>query len=657
MKAPSATGIALDKSELSLTIGGEATLVATLSPAGATGQVSWSSSAEAVATVDQTGKVTAVSAGTAVISAAIGNGVVASCTVTVSAAAIKATSIELSATSGELHPGDKVTLTASVLPADTTDKVTWSTSDQAVATVEDGVVTAVAIGTATITATAGDVQANYALTVSRDPRWSTEFSITAVSSIVLPEDGKETADAYTVIAKISAITNTTYGNGDAVTEDGTAFAIYGMYNLNGKVRYDKMAEDEKPVAGDIVVLSGKFLLYKGAPEIKNARLLQRNGVVCALPALESIALNKQEETLNVGDTLNLVVSGTPADAEVGEVTWTSSDEAVASVANGVVTAVAAGTATITATVGELTATCAITVSGAAATTTTIGLTAENVLGYSGTNIAYPSDSTPVTATVSGMGVAAVGCAAYGDGIQMRTKNGITSAVYNTTEVDINKIEFVWAASKTVTAGKDYHLIVEFSNSADFSTLVGSKTNVQVNETTKLAEIAPTAAAKYFRVSHGNQGAVYLDKINVVVNSSSDPVSNPLPLAAGKDTKVEGAGFWVYLDNTDLGITGANAADIIATANITITLEEGNTPESAQAAVTGFLGSAAKTQAETLGDVLQFDSYEGNTVRLFFTAQAGVDASWQMKHTVAIELTIGGVTYSSTLVFIGGVLQA
>ena len=151
------------------------------------------------------------------------------------------------------------------------------------------------------------------------------------------------------------------------------------------------------------------------------------------------------------------------------------------------------------------------------------------------------------------------------------------------------------------------------------------------------------------------GATYLGSI--VVENEAAPAGNPLPLAADKDTKVEGAGFWVYLDNTNLGITGANAADILATAKITVTLEEGNTPESAQAAVTGFLGSAAKTQAETLGDVLQFDSYEGNSVRLYFTVQAGVDASWQMKHTVAIELTIGGVTYASSLVFIGGVLQA
>ena len=153
-------------------------------------------------------------------------------------------------------------------------------------------------------------------------------------------------------------------------------------------------------------------------------------------------------------------------------------------------------------------------------TKTIAITAANLLGYAGTNVAYPSDSTPVTATVDGMGLAAVGCGAYGDGIQMRTKNGIVSAVYNTTEADINKLEFVWAATKDVTAGKEYNLWVEFSNKADFSELVGTKQNVKVDATSKLGEAVPTAAAKYFKVSHPNQGAVYLDAINVVINEAA-----------------------------------------------------------------------------------------------------------------------------------------
>ncbi len=78
-------------------------------------------------------------------------------------------SISLNQTSASLKVGETVTLTATVKPDDATNKtVTWSTSDASasVATVENGVVTAKMIGTATITAKAGDKTATCAITVT-----------------------------------------------------------------------------------------------------------------------------------------------------------------------------------------------------------------------------------------------------------------------------------------------------------------------------------------------------------------------------------------------------------------------------------------------------------------------------------------------------------
>ena len=146
------TAISLDKSSASIGVGGTVTLSPTLTPTNATESVVWSSSDDDVATVVN-GVVTGVAEGTATITAASpSDGTIkATCEVTVSAA-VAVTSVFLDKTSATLEVGETETLTATVAPADATNKnVTWESSDEDVATVEDGVVTAVGVGSATIT--------------------------------------------------------------------------------------------------------------------------------------------------------------------------------------------------------------------------------------------------------------------------------------------------------------------------------------------------------------------------------------------------------------------------------------------------------------------------------------------------------------------------
>ena len=81
--------------------------------------------------------------------------------------AISVTSISLNESSVKLFCGTSYELIATVLPDSATDKsVSWSTSDASVATVDNGVVTAKKVGTATITAKAGDKSATCAITVA-----------------------------------------------------------------------------------------------------------------------------------------------------------------------------------------------------------------------------------------------------------------------------------------------------------------------------------------------------------------------------------------------------------------------------------------------------------------------------------------------------------
>ena len=165
-----ATGVALGKSSTSLQVGQSETISFSVQPAGASQSVTWSTGNAAVATVDATGKITAVSPGTAVITATTGNGKTANVTVTVSAAT--ATGVTLGKSSTALQVGQSETIGFTVQPAGAAQSVTWSSSNPAVATVDSatGKITAVSVGSATITAkTANNKTATCTVTVSAAP--------------------------------------------------------------------------------------------------------------------------------------------------------------------------------------------------------------------------------------------------------------------------------------------------------------------------------------------------------------------------------------------------------------------------------------------------------------------------------------------------------
>ena len=163
------TGVTLDKTTLNLVVGSSEKLTATVTPNNATDKtVEWKSSDSAIASVDGSGNVTAVKAGSATITVTTKDGSkTASCTVTVASNEVAVTGITLDQTTATMIVGDILTLKATVTPDNATDKkVTWSSSDDAVASVdENGNVTAIAPGNVDITAKAGDYSETCSVTV------------------------------------------------------------------------------------------------------------------------------------------------------------------------------------------------------------------------------------------------------------------------------------------------------------------------------------------------------------------------------------------------------------------------------------------------------------------------------------------------------------
>lgn len=208
--------------------------------------------------------------------------------------------------------------------ADSKTEVEWSSSDESVATVDEtGSVTAVAAGEATITATVKDTELSAACTVMV----------------------KVTANELTVPDVLEIKLND--------TDSGVLNAVYTPDDAtNVSVRY---VSDDEAIA--TVDEAGKVTAHTPSECDITSTLLQDGAEIAvktthvnAFYAVESITLDKTEGILNVGNTVTITATVAPEEATNPAVTWSSSNESVATVdETGKVTAVAVGNATITAT--------------------------------------------------------------------------------------------------------------------------------------------------------------------------------------------------------------------------------------------------------------------------------------------------------------------
>ena len=336
-----AASITLNTTDVTLKATETATLTTTILPATTTNKaVTWKSDNEAIATVDANGVVTAIAVGEANITATTTDGTNLSATCKVTVEQTFASSISLDKTSISLKATESETLKATILPATTTNQtVTWKSDNEAIATVDaNGVVTAHEVGVATITATTTDgtnLSASCTVNVIHTQASSITLNMTEVSLKAL-----ETAEL-----SVEILPATTTNKVVTWKSDNEAIA---KVDANGIVT---------------AIAVGETTITATTTDSSN---LSAYCKVTVIPTLaNSITLDKTEVSFKANETVTLTPTILPATTTNTVVVWTTTDEKVAIVdANGVVTAIGVGEATITATTTDgsnLSASCAVTV--------------------------------------------------------------------------------------------------------------------------------------------------------------------------------------------------------------------------------------------------------------------------------------------------------
>lgn len=339
----SVAGVSLDKTEIVLVEGSSEKLTATVEPTNATNKnVTWSSDHEAVATVDQNGTVTARNGGQAIITVTTADGSkTATCTVNVRVhIGVPVQSVGLNKTELALEVGKTGTLEAIVEPSDATNKnVTWSSSNSEVATVDNGVVTAVSAGTAIITVTT--------------------------------EDGAKTATCKVTVnaPQTVPVTGVTLDKTSLDLKTGDNTTLTATVNPESATNKDVTWISDKPeiaaVEGGTVTAKAEGTATITVTTIDGGKIATCKVTVTPKTVPVSGIQVQGAASIYVGDTTKLTATITPDGASNKAVTWDSQNKGIATVdQQGNVKALKAGTATITATAQDgsgISGSCVVTV--------------------------------------------------------------------------------------------------------------------------------------------------------------------------------------------------------------------------------------------------------------------------------------------------------
>ena len=348
VKEIAVTKISLNKSSVSLEAGGTVTLKATVFPSNAGNQkVTWSGGTKNI-TVNN-GKVTvsknAKTGDKATITATSeGNKkMVAKCTVTVKAKDILVNKITLSGTDNRIKVGKTINVKATVEPSNATNKdVTWTTSNANVVTVSNGKVTSKKAGTATITAKAKDksgVSASFTVLV-----------VQQVTGLKLNKSSISLDAGETGTIKATIQPNNTESTN--ITWKSSKPKVATVSGNGNSAKIIAMGEGKTTITASmpITLKSSQEITAKCTVEVKKGKVINVKGI--SIP---------QTLEIQTGKAKTLTPTITPDNATNKTVTWASSNTQVATVTNGKVNGIKAGTTKITVKTqdGGIKATCTV----------------------------------------------------------------------------------------------------------------------------------------------------------------------------------------------------------------------------------------------------------------------------------------------------------
>ena len=497
--------------------------------------VVWSSNDESVATVSESGLVTAVAVGGTTIFATAqdGTGVYGSCTITVVAApastdydidATTTTQVTTNSTSSVVFTNGPVTVTIAKSSSSTNANNYVASGNNKHTRAYSGQRFTISAGGNTISQIVIHGTSDKGVNGFTSPTWTNASKSSSGNEVTLTPTDPE-SDVYCIVSGTVSFSGVTVVCGDggsssspvyptSISLSGTNTISIGSttqlevnYNPNNtnvkNVTWTSSAESIATVsnAGLVTGVTQGSVTITATAQTESGTTQATFTVTVTPIAVTSVSLSSNSETIKAGKTVTLIPTISPSNATNKNVTWSTSNDQIATVSDsGVVNGVSEGTATITVTTvdGSKTATCTVAVNAAQGGEETLSIT------YSDLPSTYQTGSTVYTAN-SGIKFQAYNCANYSSKMQFKASSGY---LQSTEELELQSLTINDRESNTLT--------VYGSNTAgSFSTSITGENDVY-----------DLTGYSYFKIARTASGAAYCSSITVTTGTPTptDPTS-------------------------------------------------------------------------------------------------------------------------------------